>query len=262
MSRASPPLSRIRRRNVGTDETAGLEYRISPDAKAGFAINHTYLAGNSGSGIDGKTNLDGYQAGFYGSLGNPALFFDSLLIAGIDDATQSRSGSFGTLQSDQTGTSVVAALRAGALRPAGPIALGPIASVAFSATRLDPYQESGDSFYAMGVDRQMADSVIAGGGIQIRGTRTAASPIDPFVDITYEHQFPLSNQPMSSFLVDLPTQSFQTPQSLTDPNVVKAALGTKVALSESWRGYVAAYGLIGFEGAYAAGASVGLACEF
>ncbi len=245
-----------------TNQTAGFQYSIFPEARIGVAFNHTYIAGEYGSTIDSRTNLDAYQTGLYASLGNPSQFVDAIVLGSLDQGNQTRSGSFGVLQSTQRGYSILSAVRGGYLFSFGPVAVGPTIGATFDRTWLDGYQEAGGTMYAMGVDPQASNVLIGTGGFQIRPTSQSDCLVDPFLNVVYEHQFVSSSQAITSYLVALPTQTFQTAPAVADPNMIKVSFGTAIALSQAWRGYVNAFGSVGFGGSYAAGGRVGLMHAF
>jgi lysophospholipase L1-like esterase len=246
---------------TAASQTAGFQYSV-PDAKAGFAFNYTYLTSKLGSTVDSTTDLNSYQAALYASLGNSTRFIDGSLIGTIDDANQTRSGSFGQFQSNQLGNSFVASIRGGFLTPVGPIRIGPLVGFSFGRTWFDAYQEGGGTMFSMGVFNQISDSLVGSGGIQIRAAGPSAEFFDPFFNITYEHQFPTSSPSISSYLVNLPTQQFQTAVAIIDPDAFKVSFGCYLNLSGAWSGFLTADGSVGVQGSYAAGASVGLTYRF
>ncbi len=245
-----------------TGVTAGAEYRTSPAVRFGVAFNYAHSDANLESTIGARSRIDSFQGALYASANYPRLFLDGIVAGGSASLDQTRDGVFGTLHASPNAGLFTATGRVGYLVPVGPVRVGPVGGLLYARTSVGGSTETGEAFYAIGYDRETVNSLYGFGGAELRLTNPSFLLIDPFVTITYNHQFERGTGTTGSYLAFLPTQTLSGAAYNPDLDFVKVAVGTTFDLGPHWYGTVTAFGLKGQNSLAAGGGNVGLNYRF
>ncbi len=167
--------------------TVGLEYKFNRAAMVGTAFDYTNASARLAGGL-GKTEVDAYQLGVYGSY-NPSNFFaQGLLSYGTQSIDNRRTGVLlGDLTSAPTARTATAAGKIGYLYDFGAVKAGPIAGLTYATSTVGGYTESGDAALALTVGSQKVEALIASVGMQVRfPVYYAGHHMMPYVNLTLE----------------------------------------------------------------------------
>ena len=140
--------------------------------------------------------------------------------------------------------------------------LGPVGGLLYTRTSVGGTTETGPAFYAIGDDGATASSLYGQGGVEFRLANPSFLLIDPFVTITYNHQFDRAAGILGSYLAFLPTQTLPGTAYVPNLDFVKVAVGSTFELGPRWYGTVTAFGLKGGANLAAGGGNLGLAYRF
>ena len=152
--------------------------------------------------------------------------------------------------------------RVGYLVPVGPVKLGPVGGLLYTRTSTAGTTETGPSFFAIGTDGLTASSLYGQGGAEFRLRDPSFLLVDPFVTVTYNHQFDRTPGVIGSYLAFLPTQTLTGTAYAPNLDFVKVAVGSTFELGPRWYGTVTAFGLKGANNLAAGGGNLGLAHRF
>ncbi len=248
--------------------TVGADYQLTPTARVGAAFNYAHADSNLDAAIGTSTSLDAFQGALYGSLTRNAFFLDAIATGGSEDFRQTRYGTFGRLTASPNGDTFTASFRSGFLPlvgagALGPIRVGPVGGLSYLRARVDGYADHEDSFYALRVDGQTVDRLVASVGGEVRLAGPLWRLLDPFLAITYERQLLRGADPIASTFASLPTQ--QLPATfVTDgaTNAAKLAAGTEIILGPAWHATLTAFGVLGQGDIDVYGVNAGLSYRF
>lgn len=202
------------------------------------------------------------QGALYASATYPRLFLDGIVAGGSASLDQTRDGVFGSLHAAPRAGLLTATGRVGYLVPVGPVKLGPVGGLLYTRSSVGGTTESGPAFYAIGPDGATASSLYGQGGAEFRLADPAFLVVDPFVTVTYNHQFDRTAGVIGSYLAFLPTQSLTGTAYTPNLDFVKVAVGSTFELGPRWYGTVTAFGLKGANNLAAGGGNLGLAHRF
>lgn len=173
-----------------TGGTIGLEYRFGATGMIGTALDYTDATSKL-SATAGKTEVDAYQFGLYGSW-NPSNFFaQGLFSHGTQRYHNTRKGVLlGDLTSATDGTSTAAAGKIGYLVDVGRLKIGPIAGLTYASTTIDGYTENGDAALSLSLGKQKIEALVGSAGIQLRYPFVLGSQtLVPYLNVTAEEDF-------------------------------------------------------------------------
>lgn len=167
--------------------TFGAIARVSANLLVGGAFNYT----NVGAALKrsaGRIDMDAYQFGGFASLTDQNWFADFVASYGRDDFRLSRQGVIDVIRGRTDGNTFTVGGRAGYLFEAGPFRVGPVGSLDYVHSGIARYTESGDPILTYTVAQPDLDSLIVGGGVQLRMPFTFDTGIlNPYLNMTVEH---------------------------------------------------------------------------
>ncbi|MFV9670208.1 autotransporter outer membrane beta-barrel domain-containing protein [Pantoea sp. KXB25] len=138
------------------------------------------------------------------------------------------------------------------------VSTGPMASYALDYTQVDGYKETGNSSTAMRFGDQTLHSQIGSLGWRID---TKALPINPWAQVSYNHQFGDSDSAVTAGLKSTRT-AFTRSSASRDDNWVDMAVGASVPLGTSVNAFAGVSALAGNSDTHQVSWNVGLNARF
>lgn len=197
--------------NIGGG-TVGGEYRFNPNTVAGVAVNsslpHATLNQNMG-----HLDMTSYQIAVFGSVTYPNWFIDGVASFGYNDYKIVRPGVvFGNETASPRGTNDSVGVKGGYLFDVAPVKVGPIGGINYTESYVGGYTEQGDYLLNQMVSNQHADMLTGEAGAQIRlATPITAAKLDPYINLTAEHEFLGGDQSIITTQVSTPMLPVTTP---------------------------------------------------
>ena len=242
--------------------TAGAEYRAGPAIRFGAAFDYAHSDANLESTIGARAGVDSFQGALYASATYPRLFLDGIVAGGSASLDQTRDGVFGSLHAAPRAGLLTATGRVGYLVPVGPVKLGPVRRPALHA-HVDGRHHGNRTVLLRDRHRRADGEQLYGqGGAEFRLRDPSFLLVDPFVTVTYNHQFDRAPGVIGSYLAFLPTQTLTGTAYAPNLDFVKVAVGSTFELGPRWYGTVTAFGLKGANNLAAGGGNLGLAHRF
>jgi outer membrane lipase/esterase len=169
--------------------TVGAEYRPSSHILLGGAFKYTDAKATLNQSF-GHADLNSYQFAGYASVTYPHWFLDAIVNGGSDRYAFDRPGVMDTIHGATDGHGFSATLKAGYLFDVGRLRAGPVGGLSYRQTDVNGYTETGDWLLTQVVGSQRFETLMGSAGVQIRfGYLMPEYRIDPFVNITAEHNF-------------------------------------------------------------------------
>jgi outer membrane autotransporter protein len=176
----------------GFDDTtagilAGLEYQASGNWRLGAAAGYARTDVDLNQGV-GKITLDSYQLALYAAIDQGGWFADGVVSYGKNDYDLSRRGVISAIKGQTEGHTLALDAHAGYLFDVASFRLGPIVGLRHGRTGVDRYAEQGDPMLIYAVSQQDLKSTIASAGVELRLPSRDGRGVEPFVDLTAEHE--------------------------------------------------------------------------
>jgi len=242
--------------------TGGAEYRFNQHLLGGIAINFTRANADYNGGA-GSSTLDSTQVGVFGSFFYPNFFVDAMASWGGNNYNILRPGFGSPLTASPNGHGFAAAGRAGYLFDFGTFRLGPIAQISYLQTTVDAYTESGDQLLTQLVRQQTGHDTIGAVGAQIRSPFSfGAFRVDPYLNLTVEHDFRNGLQIVQTAFTQNPASPIFTPVQFSNQTYGKVAGGMNFYVSPTVSALVTAESTVGRTGGQLFAANVGLKTSF
>ena len=234
---------------------AGLCLIIIGTEGAAFGVSES--SGLIGGSLRSR-NLDG---ALFGSFNRPNVYVDAVIGLGEASLVQTRTGSFGALDSRSRAFTVEASVRAAYLFDVGAFKVGPLVQAALGRITLGGFQESGDPLYTVAAGSQSVTDLAADIGVEARMLRPAGLEITPFVDFVLERHL-LAAPAISSYFAALPTQLLPA-ASISYPRIaLRGDAGVEFPLGGAWSGRVTASAAAGSGSSASYGVNNGVACAY
>jgi len=216
--------------------TAGLDYRLTDDLVVGVAASLS--ATSTDMSFGGATEARAYGGSLYGSwraapdapvLGGD-FFMDAYAGAAATSADTSRVALIGAsrmeAQSDTTGTTLSAGLRAGHIQRHGATSFGPMASLDYVRTRTDGYNEKGAGAFSLSVADAAQTSVTSTLGVQIAHEVTAGDwDLAPYASAGWVHEFNGDAPTVTASFAGAPGARFTTTGLARDTDWLRGGVG-------------------------------------
>jgi outer membrane lipase/esterase len=207
--------------------TGGAEYRVGSNLLLGGAFNYTRTEADLNVGF-GKIDLDSYQVGLFGSLSYPNWFLDGAVTYGMNEYSIERPGFVAPVTATPEGNSFTAAVKTGFLFDTLGLRFGPIAGLAYAKNWVDAYTEGGDPLLTQSVAQQELDALTGSAGVQVRWPLVlGAMRLEPYVNVTVEHEFLDNARVIASTFTLFPTVGILTPVLEDERTYGKVAGGVR-----------------------------------
>ncbi|MDQ2081017.1 autotransporter domain-containing protein [Xanthobacteraceae bacterium Astr-EGSB] len=242
--------------------TVGAQYQVNPNLSLGAAFSGT-TSNSTLNFSQGHTDIDSYQFAAFASVNYPNWFVDAVGTVGRNNYKIDRVGVFGKQNADTDGTSYAFAAKAGYLFDVGAMKIGPIAGFNYTKVKIDGYTETGDSLINQVVADQDADSLSAQAGVQFRLAQPyGAAKLDPYVNVTAEHQFS-GDRTILSWQENAPLLPVYTPiQNRGEITYGKVSLGMSAVVTDKLSAQISAVTTFARDGGDDYGVSGGFKYQF
>ena len=182
----------------GAGGDLGAEYQAGPNARLGLMGNYAGpkvdLAGSAG-----RIAVDAYQLAAYASFSYPHLFADVEGAYGRSQYKLTRPGVISPVEGSTHADAVTVAAKAGYLFDIRPVRVGPILGFNYTSAQVGAFTEAGDPLLTYAVGHQGLDAATGSAGVQVRlPTSVAGHGIDPYLDLTAEHNFMRGDQALTT----------------------------------------------------------------
>jgi outer membrane lipase/esterase len=213
--------------------TLALGYRLDDNWRLGGVFG--YSQPDVDLGVQNAHNrINAYQFAGYASFTDADWFADALLAYGRQDFALDRQGVISNITGSTSADIFTAALRGGRLFDVGGFRLGPIAGLTYVRAVIHGYIETGDTLLTMMVDRQSLDDLTAHAGVEVRYPFILGDIfLNPFVDVTAEHQFLGSGRIVTTTQVTTPVLPVLTAVPDADRTYGKVVAGVAAAITKS-----------------------------
>jgi len=224
--------------------TAGIDYRVTPDLALGVAA--TVAATSSDMSFGGNTEQRAYGGSLYGTWrsapGSPVLggdlYVDAYAGAAATSSDTSRIARVGATQinaqSDTSGTTISAGLRAGYVTRIGQTSVGPVLSLDYAHTQTDAYVERGAGAFGLTVGESKEDSLTSTLGVQAAHEFSVFGwDVAPYASAGWVHEFEDDAPVVTASFAGAPGTTFQTTGLARDADWIRAGGGIAVRAGSS-----------------------------
>jgi uncharacterized protein YhjY with autotransporter beta-barrel domain len=197
--------------NIGGG-TVGGEYRPNANSVVGVAFNGSMPHATLNQGT-GHIDMTSYQLAAFGSYNQANWFVDGVASIGFSDYKIDRPGViFGNETAKTRGTNDSFGIKGGYLFNVAVMKAGPIAGINFTEGYVGAYTEQGDYLLNQSVSNQHANLLTGQAGAQIRlAEPITEAKLDPYINITAEHEFLGGDQTIITTQVSTPMLPVTTP---------------------------------------------------
>lgn len=216
----------------------GAENEYGSRALAGLAVSYaTSDVSQKGDRSGDKADVKSYGAHLYGSYQlTPALALDGTVSFGKADYSTRRQTALGrTAEADYDGYVYGASAQLGyALNLTDATTLTPRVSLDYTRVDTESYEEEGAGALNLHVDRDTAERIRTGAGVQLDSVLTAGdTTLRPMASVMYHYdEGSVMNGVRASFEGDPTGSVFSTPESGVDRESFNAALGVGMDVTE------------------------------
>ena len=180
--------------NIGGG-TLGVQYRVDPNMLVGVAVNVSVPHATLNQGL-GHFDVTSYQLAGFVSLNYTNWFADAVIGYGFNNYDIVRPGVIlGNETANANGSNEMLGVTGGYLFDVAPVKVGPIAGINYTNAFVAGYTEQGDYLLNQSVSGQRSDLLTGRIGVQVRlAEPVTAAKINPYVNLTAEHEFLGGNQ--------------------------------------------------------------------
>jgi uncharacterized protein YhjY with autotransporter beta-barrel domain len=169
--------------------TIAADYKLDRNVRIGAAFNYTNPTVNLNGGT-GHQTIDSYQVGGFASFTYPNFVTDVVATYGHHVYSIDRPGVTDTIRANTSGDTFTAGFKSAYLFDVGRIKIGPLVSLNYDNTSVNPYTETGDPIITQSVSRQRLEGLTGSAGVQMRlPFVVGTSAVNSFVNLTAEHDF-------------------------------------------------------------------------
>ncbi|HXP95384.1 MAG TPA: autotransporter domain-containing protein, partial [Telmatospirillum sp.] len=213
--------------------TVGGEYRLNPNVVVGLAVNYSMPHATLNQSM-GHIDADSYQFAGFGSVNYANWFADVVAGYGFNEYKLDRPGVLNTIRGNVHGSDALVGAKGGYLFNVAPVKLGPIAGINYTTAALDSYTEQAEYLLTQMVGKHTTEMVTGQIGGQIRLSEPfGAAKIDPYVNLTAEHEFLGGDQSIVTTQASTPLLSVTTPVAgRGDTTYGKVGGGISASLAE------------------------------
>ena len=169
--------------------TIAADYKLNRNVRIGAAFNYTNPTVNLHGGT-GHQTIDSYQAGGFASFTYPNFVTDIVATYGHHIYSIDRPGVIDTIRANTSGDTFTAGFKSAYLFDVGRFKIGPLGSLNYNNTSVNPYTETGDPIITQSVSRQRLEGLTGSAGVQVRlPFVVGTSAVNSYVNVTAEHDF-------------------------------------------------------------------------
>ncbi|CDO59485.1 serine protease [Candidatus Phaeomarinobacter ectocarpi] len=219
--------------------TAGIDYRVTPDLAIGVAASVS--ATSSDMSFGGATEQRAYGGSVYGTWRSAPdapvfdgdMYVDAYAGAATTSSDTSRIARIGATQinaqSDTSGTTISAGVRAGHVTRIGQTSIGPVLALDYAHIHTDAYSERGAGAFGLNVAESNEASITSTLGIQAAHELSVLGwDVAPYTSAGWVHEFEHDAPVATASFAGAAGTSFQTTGLARDKDWVRAGGGVAV----------------------------------